>query len=150
MKKLNNIKEDREYLYTLLSTTNYFPKATFTLGCLTSDLNSLKMVEYVGEITKIDLENGNCNWNNEWGQRMPPININYITLHTIKPENKNLKIMVGFTCKPSVKEHLLLRAAKEGITLSGYVEKVITTFLEKDRLVSDSESTKKKLKPLYD
>lgn len=38
-------------------------------------------INYVGEVTEIDLESGYCNWKNENGYQMPPININCITLH---------------------------------------------------------------------
>jgi hypothetical protein len=81
MKKLNNTTEDRHFLYTLLSAGS-FPKATFSLGCFTSELaSSLTTIDYVGEVTEIDLESGYCNWKNEKGHQMPCVNINCITLH---------------------------------------------------------------------
>ena len=80
MKKLNNTTEDRHFLYKLLSAGS-FPKATFSLGCFTSELaNGLTTIDYIGEVTEIDLESGYCNWNHEKGQ-MPCVNINCITLH---------------------------------------------------------------------
>ena len=81
MRKLNNTTEDRHFLYTLLSAGS-FPKATFSLGCFTSELtNSLTTIDYVGEVTEIDLESGYCNWKHEEGRQMPCVNINCITLH---------------------------------------------------------------------
>lgn len=81
MRKLNNTTEDCHFLYTLLSGDS-FPKATFTICCFTSELAcSLTPINYVGEVTEIDLESGYCNWKNENGYQMPPININSITLH---------------------------------------------------------------------
>jgi hypothetical protein len=79
--KLNNTPEDRHFLYKLLSA-NSFPKATFSLGCFTSELAcSLTTIDYVGEVTDIDLESGYCNWKNEKGDKMPCVNINCIMLH---------------------------------------------------------------------
>lgn len=81
MKKLNNTTEDRHFLYTLLSAGS-FPKATFSLGCFPSGLvSSLTTIDYVGEVTEIDLESGYCNWKHEKGNQMPCVNINCITLH---------------------------------------------------------------------
>ena len=81
MKKLNNTTEDRHFLYKLLSAGS-FPKATFSLGCFTSELaNGLTTIDYIGEVTEIDLESGYCNWNHEKGHQMPCVNINCITLH---------------------------------------------------------------------
>lgn len=82
MKKLNNTKEDREYLYTLLSS-GYFPMATITIYGFTSQLaSSLKPVDYVGKITEIDLKSGYCDWLNVYGEKMCCVNISSITLHS--------------------------------------------------------------------
>jgi len=81
MKRLDNTIKDREYLHKLINLTN-FPKATITIGGFMSNLaSSLTMLDYDGEITGIDLESGYCDWNNETGHKMAPININCITLH---------------------------------------------------------------------
>lgn len=80
MRKLNNIEEDRQLLFTMLSSGT-FPKATFSLGCFTSELaSSLTTVDYVGIVTEIDLESGYCSWEHEKGNLMPCVNINCITL----------------------------------------------------------------------
>ena len=81
MKILDNSVEDREYLHELINLGN-FPKATITIGCFMSNLaSSLTMLDYGGEITGIDLESGYCDWNNEAGHKMAPINISCITLN---------------------------------------------------------------------
>ena len=81
MRKLNNTTEDRHFLYTLLSAGS-FPKATFSLGCFTSELaSSLTTIDYVGEVIEIDLDSGYCNWRHEKGHQMPCVNIDCISLH---------------------------------------------------------------------
>ena len=79
--KLENTQKDRESLHKLLST-GVKPRATFELGCFTSNLaSSFTTVKYEGVITGIDLEDGYCNWENIQGDMMPTVNINVITLH---------------------------------------------------------------------
>lgn len=81
MQKLKNTEQDRNALYTLLAT-GVKPRATFGLGCFSSDLaSSLEIVNYEGVVTKIDLDSGYCNWENIQGDSMPSVNINVITLH---------------------------------------------------------------------
>ena len=81
MQKLTNTEQDRNALYKLLST-DVKPRATFGLGCFTNELaSSLKIVNYEGVVTEIDLESGYCNWENLQGDIMPSVNINVITLH---------------------------------------------------------------------
>jgi hypothetical protein len=81
MKKLNNTTKDRQFLCKLLSTGS-FPKATFSLGYFKSELaSSLTTIDYVGEVTEIDIESGHCRWKNESGNQMLFVNINCITLH---------------------------------------------------------------------
>ena len=81
MRKLENSKEDRHFLYGLISE-GYLPKATINFGYFTSELaSSLTTIGYVGEITEIDLESGYCNWKYENGILMPCVNIDCITLH---------------------------------------------------------------------
>ena len=77
-RKLNNIKSDRDYLHNILSN-GCFPKATFTVW-ISLLPSSLTLVDYTGEVTKIDLESGYCDWNNKNGIQMPEVNINCITL----------------------------------------------------------------------
>lgn len=80
MRKLNNTIEDRLFLYNLLLTGSSI-KANFSLGCFTSELaSSLTTIDYVGEVSEIDLESGYCEWNNEKGDVMHSVNINCITL----------------------------------------------------------------------
>lgn len=80
MKKLNNTTEDRIFLYSLLSS-GFYPKAIVSVGVFTSELaGSLTTNDCSGEVTKIDLDSGYCNWQNENGYQMPCVNINCITL----------------------------------------------------------------------
>lgn len=78
--QLNNTKEDKELLNSLL-LEGKSPKAIFSLGIFTSELaTSLSTIDYIGEVTSIDMDSGYCNWVNVLGQKMPPVNINCITL----------------------------------------------------------------------
>jgi hypothetical protein len=79
-KKLYNTIEDRKFLFNLLSS-GFLVKATFTLGFFTSELaSSLKTVDYLGEVTNVDLQSGYCDWKNQRGKPMPSVNINCITI----------------------------------------------------------------------
>lgn len=80
MRKLHNTQEDIQFLYSLLLKGD-FPKATFSLGTFTTDLMvDAITVDHFGIVTEIDLESGYCNWRNEYGQLMPCVKINCITL----------------------------------------------------------------------
>lgn len=81
MRKLNNTKEDKEYLHKLISSGT-FPKAKLELGVFTSELaGSLSTALYYGKITSIDLVDGYCHWEQK-GAKMPCVNINCITIIT--------------------------------------------------------------------
>lgn len=77
--KLTNTIEDKNYLKGILDL-GHKPKAKFSLGCFTSHLaKDFKIVDYYGEVTSVD-EDGYCSWLNQAGVKMPPVNMNVITL----------------------------------------------------------------------
>ncbi len=78
MRKLNNTKEDREFLNSLLG--GLAPKVKVTLGAFVSDTaDSLTDFDYEGEVVDVDMESGYCNWIMQ-GRKMPFVNINCITI----------------------------------------------------------------------
>lgn len=93
MKKLKNTIEDKKYVQSLLDS-GINPKATFSLGCFTTKYASgFKIIDYIGEITSIDLESGYLDWNNELGNKMYCVNIDVVTLHSYS--STLLKVVKG-------------------------------------------------------